>query len=256
MVDSVRIVKEGALAKLITERLRSFPGSIHAWMEAHTRILKEDTYGIVSLLDTHDAQCVLKFYGFRSRMHAMVHTFGRGRVFHSHRAAITLRREGISVPEPLGVLRLGDGMVLLSEAIPGQGNLLQVWQGDPPAGQASHILQVAGHALGNLHTTGFAHGDCKWNNFLWDGKGISLVDLDGVCKTELHSPRQSRDIARFTVNAEEQGVEAEQFNQFLESYLQVVGSSRQKVMEAMVPFVYSIRAKHLARYGAQGNRLV
>lgn len=256
MVDTVRIARDGALANLIAERLRSFPGSIHGWMEAHTRVLKEDTYGVVALLDAHDAQCVLKFYGFRSRMHALAHSFGRGRAFHSHRAAINLRREGVSVPEPLGILRLADGMLLLCEAIPGMGNLLQIWAGEPSSDEAGRILQVAGHTLGHLHSTGFAHGDCKWNNFLWDGNGISLVDLDGVCKADLHSPRQSRDVARFTVNAEEQGVDSQQFNQFLESYLQVVGSSRQKVVEAMVPFVYSIRAKHLARYGPQGKRLV
>lgn len=256
MVDSVRIARDGPLANLVAERLRAFPGSIHAWMEAHTRILKEDTYGIVSLLDTHDAQCVLKFYGFRSKMHALAYTIGRGRALHSHRAAGNLRREGVSVPEPLGVLRLPDGMLLLSEAIPGDGNLLQVWRDGVSLEKGAQILEVAGHVLGHLHTTGFAHGDCKWNNFLWDGKGISLVDLDAVCKAELHSPRQSRDLARFTVNAEEMGVEAQQYNQLLDSYLQVVGANRQKVVEAMVPFVYSIRAKHLARYGPQGKRLV
>ncbi|MFK7975744.1 MAG: lipopolysaccharide kinase InaA family protein, partial [Halioglobus sp.] len=184
------------------------------------------------------------------------YSIGRGRALHSHRAAGNLRREGVSVPEPLGVLRLPEGMVLLSEAIPGNGNLLQVWREGPSKEEGGRILQVAGHVLGHLHTTGFAHGDCKWNNILWDGNGISLVDLDAVCKAELHSARQARDIARFTVYAEEMGVDAEQFNLFLESYLQVLGATRQRVVETMVPFVYSIRAKHLARYGHHGSRLV
>ena len=256
LVDSVRIVRGGALSHIVADRLRVFPGDCNAWMATHTRILKEDTYGLVSVLDAHDAQGVLKLYGFRSRMHALGYTFGRGRALHSHKAANILRREGISVPEPMGVLRVPEGMLLLSEAIPGQGNLLQVWHAEPSADEAARILQVAGHTLGHLHTTGFAHGDCKWNNFLWDGQGISLVDLDAVTKSELLSPRQARDVARFTVNAESIGVVAPLYNQFLESYLQVIGSTRQQVVEAMVPFVYSIRAKYLARYGPHGQRLV
>lgn len=256
MVDTVRIVRDGVIADLIAERLRVFPGSVRAWMEAHTRILKEDTYGLVSLLDAHDAQCVLKFYGFRSRMHALAYSIGRGRALHSHRASLALRRAGISVPEPLGVLRVAGGMLLLSEAIPGRGNLLQVWNEGPSPVEAGQIMQVAGHTLGHLHSSGYAHGDCKWNNILWDGQGISLVDLDAVAKAKRHCPSQARDVARFTVHAELMGVGSERYDRFLESYLQVMGSSRQKVVEAMVPFVYSIRAKYLARYGPHGQRLV
>lgn len=256
MVDSVRVVRDGALADIVADRLRAFPGDSNAWIATHTRILKEDSYGLVCLLDAHDAQGVLKLYGFRSRMHALACRLGRGRALHSHRAATTLRRAGISVPESMGVLRVPEGMLLLSEALPGKGNLLQVWHAEPTVQEAAQVLQVAGHTLGHLHSTGYAHGDCKWNNFLWDGQGVSLVDLDDVCKAELLSPRQARDVARFTVNAESLSIGSSLYSRFLESYLQVVGLTRQDVVEAMVPFVYSIRAKYLARYGPHGHRLV
>lgn len=256
MVDKVKIVRSGALASLVASRLRTYPGPVESWMNVHTRILKEDHYGLVSLLDSHDAQGVLKYYGFRSRMHRMAYAFGRGRALRSHKAAVMLRREGISVPEPLGCLRVPDGMLLLCEAIPGDGNLLQVWANEPNDSDAARIMQVAGHTLGNLHMTGYAHGDCKWNNFLWDGQGITVVDLDGVHKAGLRSPRQARDLARFTVNAEELDVSSDTYSLFLESYLQIVGATRQEVVEKMVPFVYSMRAKHLARYGPRGQRLI
>ncbi len=68
------------------------------------------------------------------------------------------------------------------------------------------------------------------------------------------SARQARDVARFTVNAEEQGLDSKLFNLFLESYLQAVGETRQEAVARMVPFVYSMRAKHLARYGPSGQQ--
>lgn len=256
MVDKIKIVRSGALAQQVAERLRAYPGPVDSWMMAHTRILKEDHYGLVSLLDSHDAQCVLKYYGFRSRMHRIEYSLGRGRALHSHRAALTLRREGISVPEPLGCLRVPDGMLLLCEAIPGEGNLLQVWSREPSDSDAAQIMQVAGHTMGNLHMTSYAHGDCKWNNFLWDGRGITLVDLDGVHKAALRSPRQARDLARFTVNAEELSLSSEIYALFLQSYLQVVGATRQEAVEKMVPYVYSMRDKHMASYGPRGQRLI
>jgi hypothetical protein len=43
---------------------------------------------------------------------------------------------------------------------------------------------------------------------------------------------------------------------FLESYLQLVDESRGEAVERMKPFLYSLRSKHLARYGPRGQRLI
>lgn len=256
MVDKVKIVRAGPQATRVSKLFRESAGTGEIWMRARTQILKQDAFGLVGLLESDEVACVLKFYRFKSRLHRFGYTFGRGRALRSYKAAMTLRREGIAVPQPLGCLRLPDGMVVLSEAIAGEGNLQEVWERQPLESAARRIMQVAGHTLAHLHLCGYAHGDCKWNNFLWDGRSICMVDLDGVSKAAIGSAKQARDVARFTVNAEEQGLDSSLFNLFLESYLQAVGETRQEAVARMVPFVYSMRAKHLARYGPRGQRLV
>lgn len=256
MSKSVSVVRGEGAAAAIAKRLREYPGNGVEWLQSHCSILKEDDLGVVALYQDGPLECVLKFYGYRSRAHQWAYRMGRGRAFHSYRAACALRREGIAVAQALGCLRLTDGMLLISEAIEGEGNLQEIWERGPVEKFARHVFQVAGHSMANLHRSGYAHGDCKWNNLLWDGGGIVMIDLDAVVRAPLHSQRQARDLARFTVNAEESDLGAPLFDLFLTSYLQVVGLTRQQAVDQMVPYVYAIRAKHLARYEPQGQRLV
>ena len=85
---------------------------------------------------------------------------------------------------------------------------------------------------------------------------MTFVDLDGVAKTGIRSGKQSRDLARFTLNAEELEIGLPLYDFFFESYLQVVNESRDEAVERMGPFLYSLRARHLSRYGPRGQRLV
>jgi hypothetical protein len=128
-----------------------------------------------------------------------------------------------------------------------------------------HSLRAAGIAVpeelavlrvpGGMYA-GFAHGDCKWSNWLWAQGQLYLVDLDAVCQAAAGDRRQARDLARFTLNAEELSLQPALYDLFLEGYLSVTGLSRDMLMPPMLVELQGLRQRHLQRYGESGQRLV
>ena len=124
-------------------------------------------------------------------------------------------------------------------------------------------MHAAGQSLAVLHGAGFAHGDCKWSNLLWSDGSIYLVDLEAVRKVatgrsgqpSLH-PRQLRDLARYTIDAEELGVDGSVFELFLASYCAYSGSDRELLVDGMQAPLQIIRHRHREKYGTAGDALL
>ncbi len=149
-------------------------------MERHTRLLKSDTFSRVGLLELQGQCCFLKLYLAKSSLQRVGFRLGYGRGVHSFDAARRLARASLPVPSPLACLLVEEGMVLLTEGIANSRDLRSLWLEQPAAGAASQLMQAAGDTLAALHLAGFAHGDCKWSNLLWNEVQMYLVDLEAV----------------------------------------------------------------------------
>jgi hypothetical protein len=91
---------------------------------------------------------------------------------------------------------------------------------------------------------------------LWAQERLYLVDLDAVVTARAGSAQQARDLARFTLNAEEQELQPALYEKFLQEYLQLTTVSRQDLMRAMLTPLKKLRQRHQDKYGAGGQPLV
>ena len=253
--DKTRIIRGGTWGAALQERLATSTIGTSQWMQEQTRLLKDDINSRVGLLQLRSRECCLKLYVSKSARQNLLFRLGQGRAVRSFDIAYRLTAARVPVPEPLACLRVPEGMLLLTQGLAGSRNLNEIWreQGEPqePAG----LLQAAGVAVARLHRGGYAHGDCKWSNLLWDDQQCYLVDLDDTRKAPLAGVRQARDLARFTLNAEELGITAELYALFLGSYLHGTGASRDSVVTAMLPWLETLRQRHSVKYGERGHRL-
>ena len=232
------------------------PADPAAWTEAHTRILKSDEYSRVGLLNLQEQLCYLKFYRAKSMAQQLLFRLGRGRAIGAFDTALELGAQGVPVPEPRACVLVPGGVMLLTEGMPGAVDLKALWLQQPDATQAGQLMIAAGAVVGNLHRAGFAHGDCKWSNLLWSDDRIFLGDLEAVSHAAPGSRRQARDIARFTVNAEDLGVEAALYEQFIGAYLASAGGCRDTLLTQVRPCLDELRSRHLQKYGERGARLL
>ena len=220
-------------------------------MERHTRLLKTDVFSRVGMLDLQGRPCFLKLYLAKSRLQQLGFRLGYGRGVHSYDAAQRLALADLPVPAPLACLLVEEGMLLLTEGIDNSRDLRALWLEQPAAATAQQLMQVAGDTLAALHRAGFAHGDCKWSNLLWNGAQLYLVDLEAVRVVKavrsqllpLHT-RQLRDLARYTVDAEALGASPGQYGVFMDRYCAGMGCRRELVTAGMLPAVEAIRKRH------------
>jgi len=260
MPDNTRIIRGGSSGDdwgmALQKMLATSSDDAAAWMQQHTRLLKDDTNSLVGLLQLRDEDCYLKLYCHKSALQKLLFRLGRGRPVRSFDAACKLLGSEVPVPRPRACLLVSGGMLLLTEGLAGGGNLNDLWREQPVQDKFRQLMHSAGESVAHLHRAGYAHGDCKWSNLLWTGNRCYLVDLDGVGKASIGSAKQARDLARFTLNAEELNIGPELYELFLESYLQGVGESRQAMIVRMMPILRVLRERHVVKYGERGQRLL
>lgn len=225
-------------------------------MEAHTRLLKSDEHSRVGLLTLREQLCYLKFYRAKSLPQQLLFRLRRGRAIAAFDIALELAAHRVPVPQPRACVQVPGGILLLTQGMPGAVDLKALWLQQSATSLAMQLMSAAGEVVGNLHSAGFVHGDCKWSNLLWSDGGFFLVDLEAVSHAVPGSRQQARDIARFTVNAEDLGVGAALYNQFFVSYLDRVGVSREALLAQVLPVLEELRARHLRKYGERGARLL
>jgi len=260
MPDNTRIIRGGSSGDgwgvALQDMLATSSIDIAAWMQLHTRLLKSDTNSLVGLLQLQHEACYLKLYRYKSTVQKLLFRLGRGRPVRSFDVACKLAEKEVPVPRPRACLLVPGGVLLLTEGIAGGGNLNDLWREQSAHDKFRQLLHSAGESVARLHRAGYAHGDCKWSNLLWTGGQCYLVDLDGAGKAPIGSAKQARDLARFTLNAEELDIGPELYEFFLQGYLQGVSVSRSVAIDQMMPSLRLLRDRHLAKYGERGRRLL
>lgn len=255
MVERVRILQGQYWGEQLREALPESPAEVSHWMQQHTRLVKNDAYAMAGSLQLNDSECFLKFYRYKSPLRKMLPVLGGRRAVRSFAALQTFANEGIPVPEALCCLRVSEGLLLLTAGIPNAVSLAQLWQQTPSPEDAGQLMRAAGELMATLHRRGLVHGDCKWSNWLWSAGQFYLVDLDAAAKVAARSPL-ARDVARFTLNAEEQGVDPGYYEQFLSSYAESMGEPRDLVISQLLPYLRTFRQRHRTRYGTCGSPLL
>jgi tRNA A-37 threonylcarbamoyl transferase component Bud32 len=232
------------------------PADLPAWMEKHTRVVKRDTHSCVGSLSVKGRHCFLKYYRCKSLLQRLQFRLGRGRAVNSFDNARALRASGLEVPEPLACLRVPDGMLLLAEGIEHGADLKSLWLEGQADARLEQLMQHAGAALAALHNAGFSHGDCKWSNFLVAGERMYLIDLEAVSICNKTGQECARDLARFTLNAEDMGLSRPLYDAFLGTYAEAMGILPGDVTSRMAPRLSRLRQRHLEKYGQRGHQLV
>ena len=262
LTSASRVIRGADWAVPLRQAIARSPADTVAWVTQHTRLLKSDDYSRVGLLDVQRQLSFVKLYLAKSPMQRLGFRLGFGRGIRSFDAARELASLGLSVPAPRTCLLVPEGILLLTEGIADSQDLRALWLGQPTADQAAQYMRCAGEALAALHCAGFAHGDCKWSNLLWNGELFYLVDLEAVRKVGFTAqsslpphPRQLRDLARFTIDAQGSGASQEQYDIFLRSYSAGTNCPRGPLASAIGSAAQPIRRRHAKKYGKASRRL-
>lgn len=266
------IIRGQQWGRILQEQLAGAPSGTLAWLEQAGRPLKTDVYSRVALLPIQGEPCFAKLYLAKSAWRQLAFRLGFSRAARSFDAASDLARADQPVPAARTCLRVPEGLLLITEGIPDANDLRALWLSGPEQQHAFYLLQCAGIVLARLHDAGYAHGDCKWGNLLWNGTRFYLVDLEAVRRiggrrgagrrnAGRHLPargqaRQYRDLARFTLDAEDLGVGQAQYDLFLDSYAAERGLQARQLIAAMRPMLEKMRARHAAKYGTGIRSLV
>ncbi|MEH6586808.1 MAG: lipopolysaccharide kinase InaA family protein [Halioglobus sp.] len=251
---SLRIQRGGPwAAQLLSEVPARGTG---AWLQERGRVLKRDSHSLVALAEVQGETCYLKYYAAKKGLQRAGFALGLGRGVRAYDSAVCLATAGIPVPAAKACLLLDDGMLLVAEGMPGARDLKAIWVEAPATDEQQMLLSLAGELLATLHGGGFAHGDCKWSNLLWSHNRFYLVDLEAVTRCAVGHRRQARDLARFTVNAEDLGVKAVDYQFFLDAYCAGTGFTAAQLTGLMRPDLDRLRERHRQKYGERGARLL
>ena len=251
-----RILRGAEYPEALQQALAAGPADKFAWMDEHTRVLKRDAFSCVGLLQLQGRHCYLKLYRAKGLLQGLGFRLGRCRAVASFDNAARLLDAGIPVPAPLGCLLCGGDVFLLTAGIDGSRDLKSLWVQGQTDARLDELMQLAGSSLAALHAAGFCHGDCKWSNFLVADQRVYLVDLEAVGRTRGESPNCLRDLARFTVNAEDMGLAPDHYATFIDSYTAGLGQDREHVVSRLRPDLAKLRQRHLQKYGERGHRLL
>lgn len=254
MAGKVKIKRGDAWATRLKEQLTESPLGAAEWMQEHTQVLNNNPDTLSGLMQVDDELAYVKLYRFNSLKRRLQYRIGRADSVRNFRKALDLGEKGLAVPKPLACLAAQQGTLLVTEGLSSGGNLAELWHNRVAGDSFDNMMRSAGETLAALHVAGYTYGDCRWVNLFWNGERVHLTYFDVTRKCRVGAIQQSRDLARFTANAEEYGIGSKLYEQFLEVYLQGVSGNRREVVERMIRPLYRIRGQHLS--GGYGQRLV
>ena len=220
---------------------------IFAWLERQGRILKDDTHSRVALVEIGGKWYFTKLYLGKSALQQVGFRLGRGRAIRAFDAAAALAATTFTTT----AVYAGSHSVTVGVS---WSNFQSLWQAQ--AAGAPRMVQAAGLALAHLHVAGYAHGDCKWSNLLCSDGRILFADLEAVTGARPGSRAAARDLARFTLNAEDLSLPAAIYESFLTAYCDATRQTREKLVTAILVPLTTLRRRHLSRYGARGHTLL
>jgi len=245
MGSTVRLIHGGAeWAGLLSD----LANGTEQWVRENGSVVKESEYELTARIRVNDQACFLKLYRYKSIWRRWFFAPGMRRPLGAYRIAREMAAAGSPVPAPLACLQVPEGVVLLMAALPESKNLADVWADLLDTAQLAYLLAAA-RAIATVHLSGYAHGDCKWHNLVSSDDCCYLVDLDASRPAQIRSDRQARDVARFTVNAEEMQLAPALYTQFLNSYADITGWEREELVAHLRPHLDRFRRRHRKRYG-------
>lgn len=257
-VDRLRSLRGDIWSEHLRRELAGSDLTPYDWVARNTLALKSDEHSCVGLVQLSGRLCYLKCYRAKSHLQGLLFRSGYGRALRSFDAAQRLRAHQVPVPAPLACLSYPGYLLLLTEGLAGGRDLKALWLGqeavDSPV--RGDWLRGAAQSLARLHLAGFAHGDCKWSNLLWSDGEFSLVDLEAVSSSRAGGTGVLRDLARFTLNAEDLAVPQASYEVFVTEYLRRTGSPREALFESVLPMLDRLRARHREKYGERGHPLL
>lgn len=257
MINRAIIIAGNRWGQRLREHLNKPPLGVGNWLRQRSRVLKDERAKIVGLVELRRRPCCLKLYRGRPPGLQLLCLLRLGRPMSTYRTGLKLAAQGVPVPRPFSCVIVFEGVLLLTEGLPQEGEYSRLWQAVPGREQALGMMRAAGETIADLHGAGYTHGDCKWNNLVWSEQTCFLVDLDGARRSRFPAARRrARDIARFAVSAEEAGVSTALLDEFLDSYLRRSGEDRDKLRKRMQPHLTKLRHRHRERYGVEPQPLL
>jgi len=257
VINRAIIIDGNRWGRRLREHLSKPPLGVSNWLRQRSRVIKDEPASIVGLVEMRRRLCCLKLYRGRPPVLQLLCLLRLGRPMASYRTGLKLAARGVPVPRPFSCVLAFEGVLLLTEGLPEEGDYSRLWQAGPGREQALGMMRAAGETIAGIHAAGYTHGDCKWNNLVWSEQTCFLVDLDGARRPRFGAARRrARDIARFAVSAEEAGVATALLDEFLDSYLRRSGEDRDKLLKRMQPHLTKLRNRHRERYGVEPQPLL
>jgi tRNA A-37 threonylcarbamoyl transferase component Bud32 len=250
-----QVVRGSAQNPVVAELLEVVAYPVYRWFEEQVDIRKQSRNSVVGFLNIANRRYYLKLFVAHTFWQRSFISLGFSRALKSYDKANTLAACGIPVPAPQACLRHRDGIVLVTEALTGGNDMQALWEEDTLAVD-QQCWAAAGGLLADLHNASYYHGDYKWSNLLWRAGHFTLLDLEGVRSIIPGSARLYKDIARFTLNAEDMAAPAENYELFLAAYANSRGVSRREVALNTMPYLKQLRSRHEKKYGSRGHVLM
>jgi tRNA A-37 threonylcarbamoyl transferase component Bud32 len=163
---------------------------------------------------------VLKRFNQKNKANYFKDIFRPSRAYRAYQKAYHLELLDISTPHPIAAAerrccRVVLNSYLVTEEIPDAVDLRSAEKLD------LEIACRAGRLIGQLHANGFAHGDLKETNIVWDATGkVYILDLDGLDYMRQVSPeRAAEDLQRLARGATQSKLVTDAHRQaFLQGY--------------------------------------
>lgn len=243
MLDRAVILRGDAWAARLQGHLSAAPDDVHAWMAEHTHRLKDEKHKVSGLLRLGGDFCFLKFYGFRRPLARHMLRFRTPPALRAYDTAAALRWKEVAVPRPRACLLIKRGILLLTKGIEASETLQYLYEGGLNDELASHIMSEAGEEVGRMHLAGFAHGDLRWNNLLWGRDRLYITHLEQAERAHPQSSAQWRDLATFSLGAEDVGLDPWYYEQFLAAYMRRVEIDKEDLLKRLEGPLARVRNK-------------
>jgi len=149
------------------------------------QVLKKDHASLVSRVLWEGQDVVVKRYNHRGLWRSLRHTIKGSRAKRNWHNARRLASLQIATPEPLAYVEEYRGPLVwqsyfVARFVPGPEVHRIFRDGAVSESQKQRIHELVLAVLGILAEHGISHGDMKHTNLLYDGRGIVLMDLDGM----------------------------------------------------------------------------
>lgn len=182
---------------------------------------------LVARLDTNQGAVVIKWFGWRHRMHAFLSPFRKSRAWRTWNTAHALGQVGASTPTPLcAYTRRCLGFVqenyFIATAIHPHQRLRVLLKSDASIELIEQAITNLAVSIGRMHQGGIVHRDLTSGNFLVDENGqIYLTDLNRARNLgQLTTHQQLRDLARISFATQDDT----RTTQLVKTFFQVYGT--------------------------------